>query len=126
YGIGCEVSTDGDVYSYGIMLLEMFTGKRPTDDMFEDGFNLHSYGDMALVTDRVLQIVDPTILVPLNNQEVTIINCETEAKMYEALTRIVKLGVGCSANSPGDRMEMVQVVKELQSIKNMYLLDLDM
>ncbi|KAI3841500.1 hypothetical protein MKX03_031113 [Papaver bracteatum] len=126
YGMGSEVTTNGDVYSYGIMLLEMFTGKRPTDDMFEDGFNLHSFGNMALVTDRVLQIVDPTILAPLNNQEVTIINCEIEAKMSEALTRILKLGVGCSTNSPGDRMKMVEVVKELQSIKNIYLLDLDM
>ncbi|KAI3841502.1 hypothetical protein MKX03_031115 [Papaver bracteatum] len=123
YGMGSEVSTNGDVYSYGIILLEIFTGKRPTDDMFEDGFNLHSFGDMALVTDRVVHIVDPYILVPLNFEA---INCEIEAKMSEALTRIIKLGVGCSANSPEDRMEMVQVVKELQSIKNMYLLDLDM
>ncbi|KAI3966714.1 hypothetical protein MKW92_047124 [Papaver armeniacum] len=101
----------------------MFTGKRPTDDMFEDGFNLHSFGDMALVTDRVVHIVDPAILVPLNFEA---INCEIEAKMSEALTRIIKLGVGCSTNSPEDRMEMVQVVKELRAIKNMYLLDLDM
>ncbi|KAI3987389.1 hypothetical protein MKX01_042393 [Papaver californicum] len=71
----------------------------------------------------VVHIVDPAILVPLNFQAM---NCEIEAKMSEALTRIVKLGVGCSTNSPGERMEMVQVVKELQSIKNMYLLDLDM
>ncbi|XP_026437712.1 probable LRR receptor-like serine/threonine-protein kinase At3g47570 [Papaver somniferum] len=119
YGMGSGVSTHGDVYSYGIMLLEMFTGKRPTDDMFENGFNLHNYGNMALVTDQVVQIVDPMILVSLNNLD------ETEAKMSEALTRIVKLGVECSSNSPEDRMEMLRVVKELQSVKNMYLLDLD-
>ena len=39
--MGCKISTAGDVYSYGVILLEMLTGKHPTDDIFKDGLNLH-------------------------------------------------------------------------------------
>ncbi|CAL2267945.1 unnamed protein product [Prunus armeniaca] len=40
YGMGGQVSFLGDIYSFGIPLLEMFTGKRPTDDMFRDGLSI--------------------------------------------------------------------------------------
>jgi len=41
YGMGLEISTAGDVYSYGVILLEMITGRRPTDGPFEGGLSLH-------------------------------------------------------------------------------------
>ncbi|KAK9749465.1 hypothetical protein RND81_02G127800 [Saponaria officinalis] len=59
YGLGSEASTDGDVYSYGIFLLELMTGKSPTN-MFKEDYNLHMYAEAAL-PDQVLQIVDPSL-----------------------------------------------------------------
>ena len=46
--MGGKASIEGDVYSYGILLLEMFIGRRPTDDMFKDGLNLNNFAKMAL------------------------------------------------------------------------------
>ena len=59
--MGNEVSTYGDVYSYGILLLEMFTGKRPTDNIFQDGLNLHDFVNAAL-PEGIIDIIDPTLL----------------------------------------------------------------
>ncbi|KAK3226163.1 hypothetical protein Dsin_006025 [Dipteronia sinensis] len=58
YGMGSQVSTYGDVYSYGILLLEMFTAKRPADEMFKDGLDLHSFVQMAL-PERTSEVLDP-------------------------------------------------------------------
>ncbi|CAL5414347.1 unnamed protein product [Camellia sinensis] len=62
YGMGDMASTLGDAYSFGILLLGMFTGKKPTDDMFKDHLNLHNFVKNAL-PERVMEIVDPYILL---------------------------------------------------------------
>ena len=46
--MGGEASIEGDVYSYRVLMLEMFTGRMPTDDMFKDGPNLHNFVKMVL------------------------------------------------------------------------------
>ena len=60
YGMGSEVSTS-DNYSFGILVLEMFTGKRPTDEMFKDGLSLHSFVKGALPW-SVSEVADPILL----------------------------------------------------------------
>ncbi|EYU37531.1 hypothetical protein MIMGU_mgv1a022754mg [Erythranthe guttata] len=62
YGMSNSVSTKGDVYSYGILVLEMFTNRRPspTDDSLSENGNLQNFVSAAL-PNRVMEIVDPLI-----------------------------------------------------------------
>ncbi|ONK72923.1 uncharacterized protein A4U43_C04F24960 [Asparagus officinalis] len=43
YGYGSNPSTKGDVYSFGVIILEAVTLKRPTDEMFNAGLDLHKW-----------------------------------------------------------------------------------
>lgn len=105
YGLGTEVSTRGDIYSFGILLLEILTAKRPTHNMFEKDFNLHNYATAAL-SDCVMDIIDPELAI------------EDVAAIKECLISMVKLGVACSVESPQDRINISQVINELKRIKN--------
>ncbi|GFZ01520.1 leucine-rich repeat protein kinase family protein [Actinidia rufa] len=48
YGVGEQTSTCGDVYSFAILLLEMFTGRTPTNELFKDDLNLHNFAKLTL------------------------------------------------------------------------------
>ncbi|KAJ8759157.1 hypothetical protein K2173_004164 [Erythroxylum novogranatense] len=111
YGMGSEVTTYGDVYSYGVMLLEMFTGKRPTDAMFTDGLNLHNFVQIALPV-RVMEIVDAML------QEDEEDESESEkSQTLECLTSILEVGVSCSAELPRERMDIETAAVELRRIR---------
>ncbi|KAL0291406.1 UNVERIFIED_CONTAM: putative LRR receptor-like serine/threonine-protein kinase [Sesamum angustifolium] len=61
YGMSDMISASGDVYSFGISLLEMFTNRRPTDDEFSGRSGLHDCVSRALPT-HVMEVLDPFIL----------------------------------------------------------------
>ena len=119
--MGSEVSAHGDVYSFGILLLEMFTGKRPTDHMFSDGMNLHNYVKITL-TERVSEISESLLLQEgaTNVSEARRRSSQLSVraqKVEECLTLILGVGVACSVESPTNRKDISDVASKLQSMR---------
>ncbi|KAJ9160305.1 hypothetical protein P3X46_025718 [Hevea brasiliensis] len=109
YGMSKGANIQGDVYSFGILLLEMFTAKRPTDDMFQEDLNLHNFTRIAL-PNRVKDIVDQNLI---SDEEIG-------GRIQECLVSVLKVGISCSVESPRDRMKIIDVVRELHLIKEAY------
>ncbi|KAK2634738.1 hypothetical protein Ddye_029530 [Dipteronia dyeriana] len=119
YGMGGSVSTQGDIYGYGILLLEILTGKRPTDEMFKDGLNLHSFCKMAL-PDRVMEIAESHLLILEELNDKTN-KSRGKAEVRECLISLVRIGVACSRETPNERMGISEIVQELNAIKQVFL-----
>ncbi|XP_044507266.1 receptor kinase-like protein Xa21 [Mangifera indica] len=62
YGREGKVSRKGDVYSYGIMLMETFTKKKPTNEMFTEEMSLRRWVGESLCS-TVTQVVDTNLFI---------------------------------------------------------------
>ena len=111
--MGGEISVGGDVYSFGVFLLELLTGKRPTDDMFVDGLTLRMFCE-AVLPDRVAEIFDPH----MPREEIQ--GC-AEAWMQRYIVPLVTLALSCTVESPKDRPGMKDVCAKLSAIRDAFL-----
>ncbi|KAI4344998.1 hypothetical protein L6164_012168 [Bauhinia variegata] len=125
YGIGGEASKEGDVYSFGILLLEIFTGKRPTEEMFMDDFNLHSYVKVALA-EKLLQVIDPILAlegIEEQNGETSSYQTQLSRNIQKCILSVLEVGLTCSKESPEERMKIEDATRRLQMIKRTFLLE---
>ena len=99
----------------------MLTGIRPTDEFFEDGQNLHNFVENSF-PNNLLKILDSS-LVPKQGQAAIeeVNNSNLTPTVEKCLVSLFKIGLSCPLESSKERMNMVDVTRELSKIRRAFL-----
>ncbi|XP_031479064.2 probable LRR receptor-like serine/threonine-protein kinase At3g47570 [Nymphaea colorata] len=119
FGSAGKVSTKADVYSYGILLLEMLTRKKPTDAMFDGDRSLRQWVAEAH-PDAILEVIDSHLQdksAAIGHEISEQRESERCAIKNQLLVSIAEIGLSCSMENPADRMAVVEVVVALKKIR---------
>ncbi|KAM4100312.1 hypothetical protein ACB094_05G058600 [Castanea mollissima] len=102
YAMNGVVSIKTDVFSFGVLLLEIMSGKKNNSRYhFEDPLNLIGYAWQLWNEGKSLELIDPTIL-------------EESRPPFEAL-RCIHIGLLCVQDQAKDRPTMPDVVSMLSN-----------
>lgn len=124
YGECRQVSSCGDVFSFGVTLLEMFTGKAPTDAMFKDGLTVQGFVEIAF-PEKLMDIVDPVLLSTDERFARKPRHRSVGGKEIEnAIASVTKLALSCTKLTPSERKPMGDAAAEMRKIRDRYLADL--
>ncbi|GER45307.1 leucine-rich repeat receptor-like kinase [Striga asiatica] len=105
YAMTCRVSDKADVYSYGVVLLELFSDKKLLDPSFSsygNGFNLVAWGCMLLREGRAREFFASGLW---------------DVGPHDDLIEVLHLAVVCTVESLSTRPTMKQVVKRLKQLQ---------
>ena len=111
YGSAGIVSAKSDVYSYGILLMETFTRKKPTNEMFVGEMSMKNWVRESL-SNETIGVADSSLLQNEDEHFTAQANC---------ISSIMRLALECSAELPEERKDMKDVVSVLKRIKIKYL-----
>lgn len=101
-----QLTDKSDVYSYGVVLLELVTSQNAIDfSRNEDDVNLVVYVSQRANGGSIMEVVDRDLFGE-----------ETPAKVITSMKAFCELALTCLREKKGDRPSMKDVVQELQGI----------
>lgn len=98
----------GDVYSFGIMMMETFTRKRPSDDMFGGNLSLKRWVELS-IPQKPDEVIDANLVMNLEEEQID--------NNVQCVSAILELALKCTADSPMDRINMKEANAQLQKIR---------
>lgn len=111
------------MFSYGVMLLEVMTGKKPTDAMFNGELSLRGWvsqafpSTLAHVVDHSILLLDEEATSSGDIQKVDWSSQEESPCSWSCIEQVVDLGLHCSLDLPEERLAMKDVAAKLARIK---------
>jgi tRNA A-37 threonylcarbamoyl transferase component Bud32 len=110
YAACSRITSKVDVYSYGIVLLEMVSGRSPTCEMFLDGTTTLRQWVVEVIGDgNPLRVVAPQFLER---------SASSDYSIEDETIKLLKLGLVCSSDAPQNRPTMREVVNILSRMNN--------
>ena len=104
-----KITTKVDVFSFGVIMMEFLTRRRPTGLSLENGqpITLPQLVQNASAdgNERLLQLVDPQLTSDISNKQ--------------QLEEIFKLAILCTCQEPEGRPDMDEVLSSLAKISKM-------
>lgn len=100
-----RVSQKGDVHSFGVVLLELITGKAPSNSvMNEEGVDLPRWVKSVARDEWRREVFDSELLSLATEEE-------------EMMAEMVQLGLECTSQHPDKRPEMSEVVRKMENLR---------
>lgn len=101
-------TSKGDIYSFGVVMLELITGKRPTDkDDFGDT-NLVGWVKMKAAEGKSREVLDANLAR----------KDENDGDEEKEMMRFLEITLKCVDDFPSKRPNMLQVVAMLRELEN--------
>ncbi|PPD67160.1 hypothetical protein GOBAR_DD35965 [Gossypium barbadense] len=104
YGYTLKVDEKIDIYSFGVVLLELLSGKMPLDPSFGESVDIVEWTRMKIKKNRGFEVLDPAIAGQCKH-------------VQEEMQLVLRIALLCTAKLPKDRPSMRDIITMLAEAK---------